>query len=106
MRVMSGSGFSYCITKDYHPFQGDRIFSVVAEIIATWRYRLMDISWFMRCLNESITCAANKEDSCKGRFWSFLRIHVLTALGLPTHRRSRTSCTLRHLGVLPIGRLF
>ncbi|WP_444932017.1 hypothetical protein ACJJIF_09720 [Microbulbifer sp. SSSA002] len=25
------------------------------EIINLWRNRLMDLSWFMRCLNESIT---------------------------------------------------
>jgi len=41
----------------------------VGEIIALWRERLSDISWFMRCLNESIAHMANKEDSCTGRFW-------------------------------------
>ena len=41
----------------------------VTEIAETWRTRLMDISWFMRCLNESIARQANKEDNCKGRFW-------------------------------------
>ena len=41
----------------------------VAETAETWRIRLMDISWFMRCLNESIARQANKEDNCKGRFW-------------------------------------
>jgi len=41
----------------------------VKEIIAEWRKRLYDISWFMRCLNESIAYRANQEDNCSGRFW-------------------------------------
>lgn len=41
----------------------------LATIVETWRARLADLSWYMRCLNETIARMANKEDNCTGRFW-------------------------------------
>jgi REP element-mobilizing transposase RayT len=34
----------------------------IAELFASWRERLADLSWFMRCINEPIARLANAED--------------------------------------------
>ncbi len=41
----------------------------LTEALSLWRMRFSDISWFMRCMNETIAKNSNKEDECKGRFW-------------------------------------
>lgn len=42
---------------------------IAEELIERWRLRLIDISWYMRCLNEHLARRANAEDECTGRFW-------------------------------------
>ena len=43
--------------------------AIAEELIERWRLRLIDISWYMRCLNEYLARRANAEDQCTGRFW-------------------------------------
>ncbi|MEO9654901.1 transposase [Marinomonas sp.] len=43
--------------------------SLVETLAETYRSRLMDMSWFMKELNEPIARRANLEDKCSGHFW-------------------------------------
>ena len=43
--------------------------STVSDIVRVWRGKLASISWFMRCLNQTIARQANLEDQCTGKFW-------------------------------------
>jgi len=53
--------------------EGDTLFahdrSTVSDIVNVWRTKLSSISWFMRCLNQTIARQANLEDKCTGKFW-------------------------------------
>ena len=42
---------------------------IVIDIAEVYRKRLTSLSWLMKCLNEPIARAANKEDQCTGHFW-------------------------------------
>jgi len=43
--------------------------AMVEKTAEVYKQRLMDISWFMRSLNEPIARQANREDNCTGHFW-------------------------------------
>ena len=43
--------------------------AMVESTAEIYKQRLIDISWFMRSLNEPIAREANREDNCTGHFW-------------------------------------
>jgi REP element-mobilizing transposase RayT len=66
-RVFSGPDVVKCWLEGVHLSNAE--YARVGQLLETWRSRLHDISWFMRCLNEPIARMANSEDQCTGRFW-------------------------------------
>ncbi|BCE00422.1 transposase [Marinicellulosiphila megalodicopiae] len=42
---------------------------LVKERADEFRSRLMDLGWFMKCINEPLARSANREDNCTGKFW-------------------------------------
>ncbi|SBS38007.1 hypothetical protein MSP8886_04356 [Marinomonas spartinae] len=48
----------------------DYAMALVEVSAEAYRSRLMDISWFMKELNEPIARQANFEDNCTGRYYS------------------------------------
>ena len=46
----------------------DYLFPSLVDTVKVYRERLMDISWFMRLLNQGIATQANQDDNCTGHF--------------------------------------
>ena len=42
---------------------------LVQERADEYRIRLMDLGWFIKCINEPLARMANQEDNCTGKFW-------------------------------------
>ena len=72
----------------------DYLMPSLLETAEVYRNRLMDISWFMRLLNQSIATQANKEDGCTGHLSDKRAAFLLLALlrtvhaGFPAHGSS------------------
>ncbi len=66
-RLFSGNSYSQRFARGEVLSTAER--AMLDQSIREWRHRLVDISWFMRVVNEGIARLANQEDDCTGRFW-------------------------------------
>jgi hypothetical protein len=58
------------LVRSYLAGKAGRAEADAARVLLTkWRSRLLDVSWYMRCLNEHLARRANAEDEVTGRFW-------------------------------------
>ncbi|MBU2880513.1 transposase [Psychrosphaera sp. B3R10] len=68
-RLFKGTILTQRYTKNAGRGMSEAELRMVEDTVEVYRSRLMDISWFMRSLNEFVARKANKEDNCTGRFW-------------------------------------
>lgn len=60
----------------------EALVGAVTDTANIWRWRLMDISWFMRNLNEFIAREANKADGCTDRVkWLIRKFNAIEFKG-------------------------